>query len=113
MRFEEAYKVWSEGRLTQEEAARVLGVCSRSFRRYVDRYEENGVEGLLDKRLTQESSRRAPVDEVVSVTRQYQSKYYGFNVKHFYSWYKREGESTQLYLGQEYASSERVGEQEA
>jgi hypothetical protein len=91
MRFEEAYKVWSEGRLTQEEAARVLGVCSRSFRRYVDRYEENGVEGLLDKRLTQESSRRAPVDEVVSVTRQYQSKYYGFNVKHFYSWYKREG----------------------
>lgn len=37
MRFEEAYEGWQERRLTQEEAARLLGVCERSFRRYVDR----------------------------------------------------------------------------
>ena len=51
MRFEEAYGAWSEKRLTQEEAARLLGVCPRSFRRYVDRYQESGLEGLIDKRL--------------------------------------------------------------
>jgi len=51
MRFEEVSLGWSESRLSQEEAARVLGVCDRTFRRYVNRYEEMGVEGLSDKRL--------------------------------------------------------------
>jgi transposase len=91
MQFKQAYSIWSEGRLTQEDAARMLGVCSRSFRRYIDRYEEDGIEGLFDKRLTQQSSRKAPVDEVIALTEQYQSKYRGWNVKHFYSWYKRDG----------------------
>ena len=36
LRFEEAYSSWTERRLTQEEAARLLGVCERTFRRYVD-----------------------------------------------------------------------------
>ena len=37
MRFEEAYEGWNEGRLTQAEAARIVGVCERSFRRYMMR----------------------------------------------------------------------------
>jgi len=49
MRFEDAYYGWQEGRLSQEEAARVLGVCGRSFRRYRDRYEAWGMEGLMTK----------------------------------------------------------------
>jgi len=91
MRFEEAYSVWTEKRLSQEEAARILGVCDRTFRRYIDRYEEDGLDGLLDKRLTQASSRRAPVDEVMALTRQYEGRYRGWNVKHFHSWYRRDG----------------------
>ncbi len=59
MRFEEAYEGWRVRRLTQEEAARLLGVHERTFRRYIDRYEEGGVEGLIDKRLSQASHRRA------------------------------------------------------
>lgn len=43
MRFEEAYQGWQSGRLTQEEAARLLGVCDRTFRRHIDRYEEDGL----------------------------------------------------------------------
>ena len=91
MRFEEAYGGWTEGQLSQEEAARILGVCSRTFRRYTYCYEENGLEGLLDKRLTQASFRRAPVDEVMGVSERYRTKHMGWNVKHFYSWYQREG----------------------
>ncbi|MBK7424371.1 MAG: hypothetical protein IPJ48_15535 [Propionivibrio sp.] len=34
---------------------------------------------------------RAPVDEVMALTEQYQSRHSGWNVKHFHSWYKREG----------------------
>jgi len=91
MRFEEAYEGWTESRLTQEEAARVLGVCGRTFRRYINRYEDNGMEGLLDKRLTQISFRRAPVDEVMAVVDRYKGRHRGWNVKHFYRWYKEDG----------------------
>lgn len=89
MRFEEAYEGWQAGRLTQEEAARLLGVCERSFRRYLDRYEDNGLDGLIDKRLSQVSQRRAPVDEVMAVTALYRNRYAGWNVKHFHAWYRR------------------------
>src|SRR5919108_4452466 len=91
MRFEEAYEGWQARRLTQEEAARLLGVCERTFRRYIDRYEEAGLEGLIDKRLEQVSQRRAPVDEVLAVTERYRKRHLGWNVKHFYAWYWREG----------------------
>lgn len=43
MRFEEAYGDWRARRLTQEEAARLLGVCEKTFRRYIDRYEEAAI----------------------------------------------------------------------
>ncbi|MCX5832972.1 MAG: ISNCY family transposase [Deltaproteobacteria bacterium] len=93
MRFEEIYGGWNDSRLTQEEAARILGVCSRTFRRYIDCYEEEGLKGLQDKRLSQASHRRAPVDEVMALVERYETRYRGWNVKHFYSWYKRDGGS--------------------
>ncbi|WP_338925937.1 helix-turn-helix domain-containing protein [Mycetohabitans endofungorum] len=51
MKFEEVYSDWQEKRLTQAEAARLLGVCERTFRRQMGRYEADGLQGLLDKRL--------------------------------------------------------------
>jgi transposase len=91
MKFEEAYYGWTEKRLTQNEAAQMLGMCDRTFRRYINRYEENGLEGLMDLRLEQVSHRRAPVDEVFSVTERYRKMHQGWNVKHYYSWYRRDG----------------------
>jgi hypothetical protein len=91
MRFEEAYEGWSEGRLTQAAAAQILGMCERSFRRYLSRYEAEGLEGLIDRRLEHVSYRRAPVDEVMALTERYRNWHSGWNVKHFHSWYKREG----------------------
>ncbi len=91
MRFEEAYGGWRSKRLSQSGAAVLLGVCSRTFRRYINRYDESGLEGILDKRLTQASCRRAPVDEVIAVSERYRTRHKGWNVKHYYSWYKRDG----------------------
>ena len=91
MRFEEAYAGWSEGRLTQAEAASLLGVGERSFRRYLTRYEADGLEGLIDHRLAQMSNRAAPVDEVMALTERYRRAHTGWNVKHFHSWYRRDG----------------------
>jgi len=47
------------------------------------------MEGLLDKRLTQVSRRRAPVDEVMQVLGTYRECYGGWNIKHFYGFYRR------------------------
>jgi len=93
MRFEESYEGWQEGKLTQHEAARLLGVCERTFRRYIRNYEEEGLEGLIDKRLSQVSHRCAPVDEVMRLTETYKRRHMGWNAKHFYSWYSRDGGS--------------------
>ena len=91
MRFKEVYTGWTKKRLTQEEAAQILGVCDRTFRRYILQYKEDGEEGLNDKRITQASLRRAPVDEITGLKDLYRSKYQRWNVKHFYSRYKRKG----------------------
>ena len=93
MRFEETYEGWNAGRLTQFEAARILGMCERSFRRYLLRYETEGLEGLIDRRLEQASRRRAPVDEVIALTEQYRTRHSGWNIKHFHGWYQRAGGS--------------------
>lgn len=90
MRFQEAYDGWSQGRLTQAEAALLLGQCERSFRRHLDRFEADGLEGLLDKRLSQISKRRASVVEVDHVVQLYKSSFAGWNVAHFHSKYKAE-----------------------
>ncbi len=91
MRFKEAYGGWHSRRLTQFEAAHLLGVCERTFRRYVSRYEEDGLEWLLDKRLSQVSHRQAPVDEVLALIEQYEKRHHGWNVRHFHAWYRRDG----------------------
>lgn len=91
MRFNEAYTKWTEGRLTQTEAAELLGVCDRTFRRYLQHYREEGLEGLIDHRIEQQSHLRAPVDEVIRLQESYLSRFSGWNVKHFHSWYQREG----------------------
>jgi hypothetical protein len=91
MRFEEAYEVWNAGRMTQAEAAGMLGMCERSFRRYLGRYKADGLQGLIDLRLEQASNRRAPVDEVMALTEQYRRQHVGWNVKHYHRWYQRDG----------------------
>jgi transposase len=91
MRFEEAHEGWQHGRLTQTEAASLLGVCERTFRRYLCRYEENGLDGLIDQRLEQVSHRKAPVDEVLRMTDQYRIRHSDWSAKHFFAWYRRDG----------------------
>ena len=90
-RFEKAYHGWTERRLSQEEAARILGVSDRTFRRYVERYDDGGPEALVDRRLSQVSHRKAPVDEVMALAERYRKRYRGWNARHFHSHYRRDG----------------------
>ena len=76
---EEAYAGWQVGRLRQEEAARLLGACERSFRRYIDRYEEEGLQELIDHRVGQISQRREPADVAMALTRAYRARHEGWS----------------------------------
>ena len=51
MKFEEVYGRSHRGGLSQAEAEEVLGVSERTFRRWRDRYEAEGADGLYDRRL--------------------------------------------------------------
>ena len=81
MKFEEIYGRTHGGVLSQTEAAEVLGVSERTFRRWRDRYE---AEGLYDRRLGRASARRAPADEVMSVLELFDTRYWDFTAKHFH-----------------------------
>ena len=97
LRFKEAYDGWQEKRFTQEEAARLLGVSDRTFRRYLVDYKEEGLQGLVDARWNQISHRKAPVNEIMELTELYSKKYFGWNVKHFFSFYCRKHSGARSY----------------
>ena len=75
---------WQARRLSALEAAELLGMSERSFRRYRQRYEEEGPDGLFDRRLGKASARRVPADRVAWVLDEYRSRYRGWTVKHFH-----------------------------
>ena len=82
MKFEEVYGRTRRGVLGQAEAAEILGVSERTFRRWRDRFEAEGAEGLYDRRLGRLSARRAPVDEVARVLELFDTRYW--DAKHFH-----------------------------
>ena len=84
LRFEEALERYRKRRLTADEAGEVLGMSGRNFRRMVVRYDEEGVEGLRDRRLGRPSPRRAPAGELTRMQILYQERYHDFTVKHFH-----------------------------
>jgi transposase len=84
MRFSEIEDRYRRGRLTAVEAADLLGVCDRTFRRLRERYETEGLAGLSDRRLGKASPHRIGADEVERVVELYRARYKGWTVKHFH-----------------------------
>jgi transposase len=84
MKFEDVYGRLQQRRLSQAEAAEILGISERSFRRWRDRFEDEGAAGLLDRRLGKTSARQAPGDQVQAMLRLYRERYPGFTAKHFH-----------------------------
>ena len=62
MRFEALLERHERGELGQPEAAEMLGISERTFRRWRDRLRDEGVMGLRDRRIGKPSSRRAAVE---------------------------------------------------
>ncbi|MBX3334431.1 MAG: ISNCY family transposase [Nitrospira sp.] len=97
MRFEELYTRRQRRELTMVDAAEMLGVTERTFRRWSTRYEAEGVEGLEDRRLGRASARAVPVDEVLRMVTLYETQYRGWSVKHFHEHWHAEHGGTHSY----------------
>src|SRR3954452_16826652 len=84
IRFRRVLDRYDADELNQIEAAEMLGVSERTFRRWCRRYEDDGEAGLLDRRLGRASPKRVPVDDKVEIERLYRTRYRGFTARHFH-----------------------------
>jgi transposase len=75
---------YEAAQFSQLEAAELLGVGERTFRRWRQRFEDDGEAGLLDRRLGKASGKRVPVDRGIEVETLYRTRYAGFTAKHFH-----------------------------
>jgi len=70
-------------------AADILQMTPRNLRRWRERYERWGYNGLVDQRRAP-SKRRVPMAELERVLRLYRERYAGFNGRHFHEIVRRE-----------------------
>lgn len=71
-------------------AAEIIGVSDRTMRRWHQRLEEDGYDGLADRRKGKASSRRVPLKTVEEVLSLYREQYYDLNIRHFHEKLKEE-----------------------
>ena len=65
------------------EAAEMLGLSERHFRRLRDAYGAEGAEGIVDGRRGRVSGRRAPVDEIEWVIEEFRTRVLRFHGEAF------------------------------
>ncbi len=90
VRIAEVLGRYRSGALSCLEAAEVLGMSERHFRRLRERYEAEGAEGLVDRRLGRASARAASLDQIEWVLELYRTRYRDFTTKHFHEHLVRE-----------------------
>ena len=80
-----------EERLSCVEAAALLGMSERHFRRLRDAYAEGGAAAIVDRRRGKAPSNRAPEAIKDWVVEQYVTRYFDFTPKHFHEELKKRG----------------------
>src|SRR5271165_321727 len=71
-------------KITWWQAAEIIGISDRSMRRWHERYEEHGYDGLFDRRRGQPSPKRVPLATVEQVLGLYRDQYFDLNAQHFH-----------------------------
>src|SRR5438552_6222140 len=77
------------GEISWFAAADILQMTPRNLRRWRERYERWGYNGLVDQRRCP-SKRRVPMVQLESVLHLYRERYVGFNGRHFHEIARRE-----------------------
>jgi transposase len=77
-------------KITWWAAAEIIGVSDRTMRRWHQRLEEDGYDGLADRRKGKPSSHRVALKTAEEVLRLYREKYHDLNIRHFHEKLKEE-----------------------
>jgi len=83
-KFRDVLSRWESSHLSTLYASELLGMSERQFRRYRERYEDEGLAGLADRRLGKASPKRVPEQDKALMLELYGDAYEGWNVKHFH-----------------------------
>ena len=97
-------------KITWYQAAEIIGISDRHMRRWRERYEEFGYDGLFDRRRGRPSPKRVPLAMVEQVLGLYRDRYPDLNVRHFHE--EAAGaapDRTQLQLGEAGAAGRGTG----
>ncbi len=97
IKFRSVLDRYESSELNQIDAAELLGISERTFRRWCHRFEEAGDAGLLDRRLGGVSGKRVPADREREVEALYRARYSGFTAKHFHEYLVRDHQFTWSY----------------
>ena len=84
IKFSSILSRYEAAEFSRAEAAELLGIGERTFRRWRQRFEDEGEAGLLDRRLGKASGKRVPSDRSDEVEALYRTRYAGFTAKHFH-----------------------------
>src|SRR5258708_177909 len=95
MKLQEVLLRATSGKIKWWQAAELIGISERQMRRWRKRYEEQGYQGLLDRRRRKPSSRRVPKEQAEEVLSLYRDRYFDLNVRHFH---EKLGEEHQIGL---------------
>jgi transposase len=71
-------------KITWWQAAEIIGVSARTMRRWRERLEEDGYDGLADRRKGVVSPKRVPLETCQRALGLFQEKYYDLNMRHFH-----------------------------
>jgi transposase len=94
IKFRSVLERYEANEFNQIEAAELLGVTERTFRRWRHRLEDDGEAGLLDRQLGRASGKRVPVDREHEVDALYRTRYSGFTAQHFHDHLVRDRQVT-------------------
>src|ERR1700688_4307739 len=84
MKLQEVLLRATAGKIKWWQAAGLIGISQRQMRRWRKRFEEQGHQGLLDRRQRKPSSRRVPRAQAEEVLSLYRDRYFDLNVRHFH-----------------------------
>jgi transposase len=84
MKFQEVILKAMSKQITWTQAAEIVGMSDRNMRRYRNRLEKGGYDGLMDRRTRRPSPKRVPMAEAERVLALYREQYFDFNVRHFH-----------------------------
>ncbi len=86
MKYEDVYTRYREGSLSVREASELLHISERTFYRKKHKYEEEGLCGVLDRRLGNTPPNKISVDVVEKVLSLRSEEYGDFTSTHFYEY---------------------------